>query len=374
MKFYLLFVMLFVTCFFSTPVHSGNFRRWTDTKGKRSIAKFAGFDDKTQTATLKKKNGSTIKIKLNQLSNADKKYVKHHVDSFKIIGYFPHYRIETPDKTIAKVTDLIYFSIEPKSNGELNLKDMPDKNIKKLKTLKNKYGFRLHLCVGGWGKSGNFPAVTSTAKKRAVFIKNLKVFCKKNQFNGVDYDWEFPRGAQQVKNYTALIAETSKAFKKEKLTVSAAIGSHDILSNEAYKTLDQIHLMAYDNGARHSTFQCAEKYTKRFLDKGLDPKKIILGVPFYGRAVNNRNKAISYSEVVAYWKPTPEVDEWLGWYFNGKNTISKKTSYALEKKLGGVMIWEIGQDSADDKTSLLTAINETLYKTKNMDQSPESNK
>ena len=36
--------------------------------------------------------------------------------------------------------------------------------------------------------------------------------------------------------------------------------------------------------------------------------------------------------------------------------VAKKVQYASEKNLGGVMIWEIGQDSQDAKTSLMDAL------------------
>ena len=52
---------------------------------------------------------------------------------------------------------------------------------------------------------------------------------------------------------------------------------------------------------------------------------------------------------------TPDVDEVDGIYFNGIKTIERKTQFAIKKGLGGVMIWEIGQDASGD-SSLLKAI------------------
>lgn len=42
-------------------------------------------------------------------------------------------------------------------------------------------------------------------------------------------------------------------------------------------------------------------------------------------------------------------------YYNGVPTIEAKTKYAREN-LGGVMIWEVTQDSPDKAKSLLQAI------------------
>lgn len=42
-------------------------------------------------------------------------------------------------------------------------------------------------------------------------------------------------------------------------------------------------------------------------------------------------------------------------YYNGVDTIAEKTRYAQEN-LGGIMIWELTQDTADWEKSLLQAI------------------
>lgn len=46
-------------------------------------------------------------------------------------------------------------------------------------------------------------------------------------------------------------------------------------------------------------------------------------------------------------------------YYNGVETIKKKTGYAKEN-LGGIMIWELTQDTGNAEKSLLQAIGECL--------------
>ena len=62
-------------------------------------------------------------------------------------------------------------------------------------------------------------------------------------------------------------------------------------------------------------------------------------------------------------KEHPEVgvrgggDEVAGYYFNGPDTIRKKVQAAKMMGVGGVMIWEVGQDfHPDDERSLLKAV------------------
>ena len=84
---------------------------------------------------------------------------------------------------------------------------------------------------------------------------------------------------------------------------------------------------------------------------------------FNGRNIKKRNDSKTYSEIVTTYHPAAGVDEVDGIYFNGINTIQKKTRYAIENKLAGIMIWEIGQDTFDD-TSLLGAVNRSVTDTK----------
>ena len=65
---------------------------------------------------------------------------------------------------------------------------------------------------------------------------------------------------------------------------------------------------------------------------------------------------MTYAQIVREFKPQPEVDEVDGIYFNGINSVERKTKFALSSKLAGVMAWEIGQDTSDE-SSLLRAVN-----------------
>ena len=59
------------------------------------------------------------------------------------------------------------------------------------------------------------------------------------------------------------------------------------------------------------------------------------------------------------YSPEPDVDEVNNIYFNGIDTIKQKTTYVVENGYGGIMIWEVGQDTTDE-TSLLKAIGDAM--------------
>ena len=61
----------------------------------------------------------------------------------------------------------------------------------------------------------------------------------------------------------------------------------------------------------------------------------------------------------ADFTPPPGSIPSAHYYFNGIDTIRKKTAFARSQGLGGVMIWNLGQDT-DDASSLLRAIHAAL--------------
>ena len=81
-----------------------------------------------------------------------------------------------------------------------------------------------------------------------------------------------------------------------------------------------------------------------------DPsKKLTLGLPFYGR--DHTGHWTTYEDILSkhYDKikgnnKEMNVDKVLDIGFNSVVTIEEKTKYAIKKRIGGVMIWEIGQD------------------------------
>ena len=62
-----------------------------------------------------------------------------------------------------------------------------------------------------------------------------------------------------------------------------------------------------------------------------------------------------YTEIVAQFNPQPNVDQVGQMYFNGPDTVRQKVKLAVNSKLGGVMVWELGQD-ANGQQSLLRVI------------------
>jgi len=229
--------------------------------------------------------------------------------------------------------------------------------VARFQAIKRKHDVRIHLCFGGWGRSNGFSEMTSNVEKRRRFIDALLQWCLNNGFDGADYDWEFPANREEHSAYSKLLRETAAAFHPHGLRVAVALGHTRQLDQAAYDAVNAIHLMTYDMGARHATERAAAAALRRLVRSGALKEKIVLGVPFYGRKMDDRDAAMAYNNIVSQFAPRPDEDEAGGFYFNNIETIRRKTRYALEQGLAGVMIWELSMD-ADDETSLLRAVQE----------------
>jgi GH18 family chitinase len=278
--------------------------------------------------------------------------------AFRVVGYLPEWRVDTFDVERCRLLDeVIYFSVEPTPEGEIDARRFTAKHREKLAEIRRKFGTRVRFAVGGWGRSKHFGVMAIDNAKRARFVEALTKFCREHEFAGVDFDWEFPKNDAEVEAYGDLLADTKAALAPHGLTVSVAVNRTQKLPKKRIDAVDAVHLMAYDDGKRHATPERAKEMVDAWLAQGVPPAKLVLGVPFYGRNIDDRGKTVGYDELVAKHHPAADVDEVDGFYFNGPATIERKTRAAREQGLGGLMIWEIGHDvDPNDPASLLRAI------------------
>ncbi len=274
-----------------------------------------------------------------------------------VVGYLPSHRLERPRfdaERLGPVTDLVYFSVEVTQAGAIPLDTVDAESAERFVAPKEAADCRLLLCVGGWGRSEHFPAVAGDQDKRRALIESLLKLCERHGFDGVDYDWEHPKDKEQLDAYATLIEETAAVFRPKGLLVTVAQAGWQDLGKHAYKALDRVHLMCYDQPFPHATMEHAREEVARLIDWGCPPEKIALGVPFYGR--NKERKARSYAALVrgaSGWDPA--LDSIDGYAFNGPDTIEAKTRFAIESGLAGVMIWELSHDLPGER-SLLGAV------------------
>nr|XP_031835642.1 mucin-5AC-like [Nomia melanderi] len=180
------------------------------------------------------------------------------------------------------------------------------------------------LAIGGWNEgSSRFSPMVADSDRRREFVKNSVKFLRKNHFDGLDLDWEYPAfrdgGKPRDKdNYASLVQELREEFEKEssktgrpRLLLSLAMPAGIEYIDKGYDVprlneyLDFINLLSYDYHSsyepavnHHSPLYPLEEdneynydseltidYTINYLmKKGASPDKIILGIPTYGRS------------------------------------------------------------------------------------------
>lgn len=278
--------------------------------------------------------------------------------SFSIVGYLPWYRLKTWAAAQASpLTDLVYFGVQPTTDGELPAEAIDRPTLETLQKLKRTANCRLHLCVGGGDRSAGFPVLVERGQLRRAFVRQLRDICRRGGFDGVDYDWEYPAGAAQLADYRRLIEESRKGLGDQRQITIAQSPWRDF-GRGVYEAVDRVHVMSYNHKHPHARLVDARTDVERMLQFGCPREKLVLGVPFYGR--NQHGRSRTYAELASSAAFAAGLDLVDGFAFNSGATVQQKIRYARKEQLAGIMIWEVGQDATDPERSLLQAIGKEL--------------
>jgi chitinase len=303
------------------------------------------------------------------------------------------------------------------ANGYAN----DDRNLAALVALKRQNpSLTVLVSAGGWLWSGGFSDIALTRESRAVFIASVAEFVSRHELDGLDIDWEYPGlpGAtnnfrpEDQQNYTLLLRELRQSFNKlekhlhRRLYLTVAVGaSSDFLAHSEMKKVarivDTVNLMAYDyydsfdaiTGHHAPLFTnpadpkkiSADRSVQEFEQAGVPASRIVLGVPFYGRAWSEVPAAgnglfqpgkppaagqyraapetLLKSGFIRFWDPiasapflyNPETKVFVS--YDDPQSLAAKCKYVLRHKLRGVMFWDYESDSTG---ALLDAVDAGL--------------
>jgi GH18 family chitinase len=230
------------------------------------------------------------------------------------------------------------------------------------------------VSIGGGSHNPYYASLLIDAKRSALIEKFIQL-CIDHNLDGIDVDLE---GNAIDKNYDKLISDLSEVLKpKDKLLTAAfATWNANNISNAALKKFDFINIMSYDQTGpwrpkepgQHSTYIKAEEDLNYWVTtRGLPKKKINLELPFYGYCFGTKyGESMAYGQIVEKFPGSKQQDVVVPdnggiIYYNGLPTIKSKTILA-QKKAGGVMIWQLLQDSPGNN-SLFGAIADTIKET-----------
>ncbi|MDB5048791.1 MAG: Chitinase [Fibrobacteres bacterium] len=281
---------------------------------------------------------------------------------FQVIGYLYTGESSEVDRIqYDKLTHVNYSFAIPAADGGLTGVD--ETILARLVEKAHASGVKVGVAVGGWndGDTSNFEALAASPTARNRFIANLVALTDRFNVDGIDMDWEYPK-LESVQDFTILMRDLSAALRAKGKSLTLAVIAKDdqhgqFIRAEVFGYIDFLNIMAYDwhydrdGGVPHSSYELAEESLDYWLQRGCPKEKAILGVPFYGRTPPTK-----YKELIAKDPAAAGVDAQGPVYYNGQPTMRRKTELAYRKG-GGIMFWEISQDTADG-TSLLGAIHE----------------
>ncbi|KAD3067986.1 hypothetical protein E3N88_35866 [Mikania micrantha] len=223
--------------------------------------------------------------------------------------------------------------------------------------------------VGG-GSAGSqiFSNIASRLESRARFITSVIEFIEEHDFDGVDMDWEFPVTQTDMDNFGLLLDRRVESINNNLDWINAMCydyhGSWDVSATGTLAAL-------YDPNGDVSTSDGLQSW----IDAGIQPEKLIMGLPLYGRTWKLKNPAVHgigapavglgpgndgamlYSEVqtfnaknkatVVFDKPTVSYysfsgTSWIG--YDDVASVKQKIQYAKSIDIGGYFFWTIVGD------------------------------
>jgi chitinase len=256
--------------------------------------------------------------------------------------------------------------------------------------------------LGGWGGCKTCSDIFADPENRKSFAKSVKELTLYFKSDGIDLDWEYPTiegfpghnfGSYDKDNFTALARELRKELGDNYLLTFAAGAFQKFLDSavqwkELVKEVDFINLMTYDlvNGYSPTTGHHTPLYSTKqqhestdnavqyLLKEGVPANKLVIGAAFYGRVWENvpdtnhglyqpgkfkgsvpfKDFAKQFSPAQGftyYWDDEASAPYYynsakkLFVTFDDKRSIELKTRYVIDKKLNGIMFWQLALDT-----------------------------
>ncbi|MEP6712656.1 MAG: glycoside hydrolase family 18 protein, partial [Ferruginibacter sp.] len=316
-----------------------------------------------------------------------------------MIAYYTGNNTMIDSFPVEKLTHIIY-SFAHLSGDSISISNSKDSlTLQHLVALKQRNPqLKIMISLGGWGGCSTCSEVFSKQKQRKVFARTVKEMFEYFNIDGIDLDWEYPavygypghRFAPEDKNnFTKLIKQLRHTLGKT-VEISFACGG---LRNQMDSSFDwekimplvnRVNLMSYDLVSGYATksghhtplYSSPQQIASTdngvmYLERlGVPSNKIVIGAAFYARVFANdihannglyqptkfeygvsyKNFDTTFTKEKGYqyfWDPVAQApymyNETQRSFASFDDTISirLKTKYCIDKKLNGIMFWEL---------------------------------
>jgi chitinase len=335
-----------------------------------------------------------------------------------VIAYYAGASQRLDSFAVEKLTHIIFSFCHLKGNRLTVDRASDSVTISKMVSLKARNPqLKVLLSLGGWGGCRMCSEVFSTGQGRNEFAASVKELTDHFKTDGIDLDWEYPAISgypghrfvpEDKQNFTALVAALRKALGKKHEISFAAGGFTTFLQqsiewDKVMPLVNYVNLMTYDlvhgystlsghHTPLYSTPQLKESTDNaiRYLDSIKVPRnKMVIGSAMYARIFQNEtdannglyqptkfrnsvphknfDKAFSRdSGFVYHWDSVAQAPYLYNaskkWFvtFDDSTSMRVKTQYVIDKKLHGIMFWQLADDNYSG--GLLDVIYDTRQK------------
>lgn len=336
--------------------------------------------------------------------------------SYKVIAYYTGNGETIKQYPLGKLTHIICSFLKLQNDTLTFRNEEQQKSLQQLVELKKQYPhLKIMVSIGGWGGCSPCSELFASAEHRNNFAKSTVALFKQYNIDGLDLDWEYPAiegypghrwDKTDKNNFTELVKALRTEMGNSFLLSFAAGGFVKYLAesidwNNVMPSVDFVNLMTYDlvNGyspvTGHHTLlydyrpeqESTRKCVEWLLNKNVAAGKLIVGAAFYARVWGNVDSAnnglygsgkflrsIKYRDFATYFRDSADFKYYwddkakapyqyspskkLFATFDDKNSIEEKAKFVRQKKLGGIMFWELSEDEPQD--GLVDAINKGL--------------